>query len=87
MLRRLYKISYSFFILSVYCFGQETDPGPGYQKMMMNNPSLAGSEGDGELRLSYLNFYPGNNYNLHSVYFSYDSYFLNFMEGRLSIFR
>ena len=43
--------------------------------MMMNNPSLSGSEGDGELRLSYLNFYPGNNYNLHSVYFSYDSYF------------
>jgi type IX secretion system PorP/SprF family membrane protein len=43
--------------------------------MMINNPSLAGSEGDGVLRLSYLNFYPGNNYNLHSVYFSYDSYF------------
>jgi len=43
--------------------------------MMINNPALAGSCGDGELRLSYLNFYPGNNYNLHSVYFSYDSYF------------
>jgi type IX secretion system PorP/SprF family membrane protein len=43
--------------------------------MMMNNPSLAGIGGDGVLRLSYLNFYPGNNYNLHSVYLSYDSYF------------
>jgi type IX secretion system PorP/SprF family membrane protein len=43
--------------------------------MMINNPSLAGIAGDGELRLSYLNLYPGNNYNLHSVYFSYDSYF------------
>jgi len=42
--------------------------------MMMNNPALAGSEGDGVLRLSYSNFYPGNYYNLHSVYFSYDSY-------------
>jgi type IX secretion system PorP/SprF family membrane protein len=42
---------------------------------MLNNPALSGSEGDGVLRLSYLNFYPGNNYNLHSVYFSYDSYF------------
>jgi type IX secretion system PorP/SprF family membrane protein len=42
---------------------------------MTKNPSLAGCEGDGVLRLSYLNFYPGNNYNLHSVYFSYDSYF------------
>jgi type IX secretion system PorP/SprF family membrane protein len=62
-------------LVSVSCFGQETDPGPGYQMMMMNNPSLAGSSGDGVLRLSYLNFYPGNNYNLHSVYLSYDSYF------------
>jgi type IX secretion system PorP/SprF family membrane protein len=43
--------------------------------MMINNPSLAGIRGDGVLRLSYLNYYPGNNYNLHSVYFSYDSYF------------
>jgi type IX secretion system PorP/SprF family membrane protein len=43
--------------------------------MMISNPSLAGTEGDGVMRLSYLNYYPGNNYNLHSVYFSYDSYF------------
>jgi type IX secretion system PorP/SprF family membrane protein len=43
--------------------------------MMIKNPSLAGSEGTGTARLSYLNYYPGNNYNLHSVYFSYDSYF------------
>jgi type IX secretion system PorP/SprF family membrane protein len=42
---------------------------------MMNNPALSGCEGDGVLRLSYRNLYPGNNYNLHSVYFSYDSYF------------
>jgi type IX secretion system PorP/SprF family membrane protein len=55
--------------------GQDSDPGPGYQMMMINNPSLAGSEGDGVLRLSYLNYFPGNNFNLHSVYFSYDSYF------------
>jgi type IX secretion system PorP/SprF family membrane protein len=43
--------------------------------MMIKNPSLAGSEGIGRVRLSYLNYYPGNNYNLHSVYCSYDSYF------------
>jgi hypothetical protein len=55
--------------------GQDSDPGPGYQMMMINNPSLAGSEGDGVLRLSYLNYFPGNNFDLHSVYFSYDSYF------------
>jgi type IX secretion system PorP/SprF family membrane protein len=75
MLRRLLKILVLIFFLPLYCFGQDTDPGPGYQFMMMNNPSLVGSGGDGELRLSYNNFYPGNNYNLHSVYFSYDSYF------------
>jgi type IX secretion system PorP/SprF family membrane protein len=56
-------------------FAQKVDTGPGYQFMMIKNPSLAGSEGDGVLRLSYLNLYPGNNYNLHSVYLSYDSYF------------
>jgi len=75
MLRRFTKVLLFFFILPVFCFGQDADQGPGYQKMMMNNPALAGSGGDGVMRLSYLNFYPGNNYNLHSVYFSYDSYF------------
>jgi type IX secretion system PorP/SprF family membrane protein len=74
MLKGVNKIVLFIFFLPVFCYGQETDPGPGFQMMMMNNPSLAGSEGDGVLRLSYLNFYPGNNYNLHSVYFSYDSY-------------
>jgi type IX secretion system PorP/SprF family membrane protein len=55
--------------------GQETDPGPGYQMVLMNNPALSGMEGNGNLRLSYLNFYPGNGYNLHSIYLSFDSYF------------
>jgi type IX secretion system PorP/SprF family membrane protein len=75
MLRQLNKIFIFIIFIPAYCFGQDTDPVPGYQMMMMNNPSLSGSEGDGVLRLSYLNFYPGNSYNLHSVYFSYDSYF------------
>ncbi len=75
MLRRLNKIVLFIFLLPSYCFGQETDPGPGFQMMLMNNPSLAGSGEGGVIRLSYLNFYPGNNYNLHSIYFSYDSYF------------
>jgi type IX secretion system PorP/SprF family membrane protein len=43
--------------------------------LLMDNPALSGSEGNGALRMSYLNFYPGNSYNLHSVYLSYDSYF------------
>src|SRR5512140_1153862 len=74
MLKRLNLIIVLFLFLPVFCKGQETDPGPGYQMVMIKNPSLAGTEGSGIARLSYLNFYPGNNYNLHSVYFSYDSY-------------
>jgi type IX secretion system PorP/SprF family membrane protein len=53
---------------------QETTYGPGYQTIMNTNPAFAGSNGDGILRLSYLNFYPGNNYDLHSFFVSYDSY-------------
>jgi type IX secretion system PorP/SprF family membrane protein len=81
MLRRFFKILVIIFFLPFYCFGQDIDPGPGYQFMMMNNPSLSGGGGDGELRLSYNNFYPGNNYNLHSAYFSYDSYFTKLHGG------
>lgn len=55
--------------------GQETDYGPGYQTIITSNPAFSGSSGDGMLRLSYFNFYPGNNYNIHSFYMSYDSYF------------
>ena len=54
--------------------GQEIGYGPGYQTVLINNPAFTGSEGDGTLRLSYLNFYPGNSFNLHSVYVSYDSF-------------
>jgi len=75
MLRLLSKILFFLFFLPVCCLAQESDPGPGYQMIMVKNPALSGSEGAGVLRLSYLNFIPGNNYNLHSVYFSYDSYF------------
>lgn len=49
--------------------------GPLYQMLLMNDPALSGSEGDGVMRLSYINYYPGNSYNLNSVYLSYDSYF------------
>lgn len=75
MLKRHSILVFSLILLNIDCFGQETDPGPGYQMLMATNPAVSGIEGDGMLRLSYLNFYPGNSYNLHSVYFSYDSYF------------
>jgi type IX secretion system PorP/SprF family membrane protein len=67
-----------FFIAAIIAFnnvtGQDMSYGPGYQTILQNNPAFTGSEGDGCLRLSYLNFYPGNNYNLNSVFVSYDSY-------------
>ena len=75
MLKRLPEILLLIILVQADCLGQDTDPGPGYQFMMVNNPALSGSEGDGVLRLSYLNYFPGNSYNLHTVYLSYDSYF------------
>jgi type IX secretion system PorP/SprF family membrane protein len=62
----------SFLIVGID--GQESGYGPGYQTIVMTNPAFAGTEGDGILRLSYLNYYPGKNYNLHSVFVSYDTY-------------
>jgi len=55
--------------------GQDMGYGPDYQSVIMGNPAFSGSEGDGMLRISYMNFYPGNGYNLHSVYVSYDTFF------------
>lgn len=57
---------------SVFC--QETGLGPGYQTILMSNPAYTGTSIDGTLRLSYFNFLPGNHYNFHSVFLSYDSY-------------
>jgi type IX secretion system PorP/SprF family membrane protein len=54
---------------------QETNYGPGFNTMLLNNPAFAGIAGDGVLRTSYLNFYPGHSYNFHTFYASYDSYF------------
>jgi type IX secretion system PorP/SprF family membrane protein len=64
-----------FVILYGTCSAQESEYEPGYQLVMRSNPALTGSEGEGFLRLTYANFYPGNSYNLHSVHVSYDSYF------------
>lgn len=54
---------------------QETDHYFGYQTILIDNPAFSGSEGDGTVRLQYHNYFPGNSYNLHSVNFSYDSYY------------
>jgi type IX secretion system PorP/SprF family membrane protein len=74
-------------LLSAYQAGicQESAYGPGYQTIMINNPAFTGSESDGILRLSYLNFYPGNNYNLHTLFVSYDTY-MPFLHGGAGFF-
>jgi len=62
------------FIIPGIISGQYPDPGPDYQKTMLNNPGLTGSEGDWKIRLSYLNYYPGYGYNLFSGVLSCDGY-------------
>lgn len=72
---------YLFYLIAIFCltafsvYSQETDYGPGYQTGIMKNPALTGSSGSGVFRMSYLNFFPGHNYNFHSVFTSFDSYF------------
>ncbi len=75
MIKLICKILLVFLIIPAICSGQDTDNGPGYQSMLINNPAFSGSDGEGSLRMSYFNFYPGNGYNLHSVYLTFDSYF------------
>jgi type IX secretion system PorP/SprF family membrane protein len=74
MAERVTIIFLIFVLFSLSVAGQETDYRPGYQTVLINNPAFTGSEGDGTLRLSYLNFYPGNSFNLQSFYVSYDTY-------------
>lgn len=74
MLKKILNIL-TLITFSLFLKGQETSYGPSFQVSLINNPAFAGSEENGTMRLSYFNFYPGNNYNLHTFYFSYDSFF------------
>lgn len=73
-----YRIKYLFFailaglVLNPAVMAQEDI---GYQNIPVKNPSLTGCEGDGMLRMSYMNHYPGYGYNLHAASISYDGYF------------
>lgn len=73
------RLKYLFIIL-IGCTvcelpGQERGAGLNYHRTLISNPGMTGTAGDGVLRLSYLNLYPGNNFGLHMPSFSYDSYF------------
>ena len=63
------------FMLPLVVRAQEIFSPSGYQSAMISNPGMTGSEGNGYIRLSYLNYYPGNSFNLHSAMVSYDGYF------------
>jgi type IX secretion system PorP/SprF family membrane protein len=75
MYRHLLILFILVFLVRLSAYGQELDYGPGYQMSMFGNPGITGSEGDGYIRLSYFNLYPGYAYNLHSGFLSYDGYF------------
>ncbi|HLN56417.1 MAG TPA: type IX secretion system membrane protein PorP/SprF [Bacteroidales bacterium] len=75
MVKKLLISTVLLIILNGRMNSQDTGYGPTYQTILMSNPGFSGASGDGTLRLSYLNFYPGRNYNFHSFYASYDSYF------------
>lgn len=74
MRKQLIQILFFLLILEIQVSGQEISYRPGYQTIMMTNPAFTGSEGNGTLRISYFNFFPGNNIKLHSVFFSYDTF-------------
>jgi type IX secretion system PorP/SprF family membrane protein len=74
MLKRAWLLLMTFIASASCAAAQGLAAGPVYQLLLMNNPAMSGSEGAGILRLSYLNYYPGNSYNLNSAYLSYDSY-------------
>jgi len=73
------------FILPGRISAQGAGYGSGYHLTMVSNPAITGGEGDGYLRLSYMNFYPGNSFNLHSACLSYDGYFPS-LHGGAGIF-
>jgi type IX secretion system PorP/SprF family membrane protein len=85
MTGRIVFLFLALFIALIVADGQEASYGPGYQTILINNPAFTGSEGDGTLRLSYINFYPGHNFNLQSVYVSFDSY-IDAMHGGAGFF-
>jgi type IX secretion system PorP/SprF family membrane protein len=75
MVRNLFGLVIFMLFLALKSFGQEGVPGLNYHATLISNPAFTGSKGDGILRLSYQNLYPGNYYNFHSVCLSYDRYF------------
>ena len=75
MVKVFRNICISLMMLTVPLCLAGQEKGMEYHTLFVANPGVAGCEGNGTLRLSYMNYYPGYNYNLHSVTISYDGYF------------
>jgi type IX secretion system PorP/SprF family membrane protein len=74
-MRKLCILIFLFVFFEQAAVSQDLNAGPYYQSLLMNNPGLSGGEGDGVMRMSYINYYPGQHFDLNSFYLSYDSYF------------
>jgi type IX secretion system PorP/SprF family membrane protein len=74
MIKYPLRLLFPALLLSLTSYGQEAGSGLNYQVTMISNPAVTGSEGDGILRLSYQSHYPGNSFNLNTVFLSYDVY-------------
>lgn len=85
MVRRIIPFILFMIITHISVDCQVSGYGPGYQTVMMTNPAFAGVEANGTMRLSYLNYYPGRNYNLHSFFVSYDTY-IPYLHGGAAAF-
>lgn len=59
--------------------------GPGYQSIILVNPASVGAEGDGVMRMIYMNPYPGRGFDLHSFSVSYDT-FIPLLHGGVACF-
>lgn len=85
MAKQIMEIIFLVIITGGITRGQYSDAGFDYQAIMLNNPGLAGAEGDGMLRVSFINHYPGQGYNLFSGRMSFDTY-LPSLHGGVGVF-
>jgi type IX secretion system PorP/SprF family membrane protein len=70
----MFKKGYMFFIILLAISPASGQEGLSRQLTLISNPAFAGIEGDGNLTISYLNLFPGNGLNLHSLNLSFDSF-------------
>ncbi len=55
--------------------GQDIEGSMLYTSRIISNPAFTGSSPNGDIRMIYRDYYPGNDFNTGSLYFSYNSFF------------